>query len=105
MPPPFVAVVVKVYDVPLVKPDTVQLPEEPVTVQVKDPGVEVTAYDEGVPPEPAATVTTADETPATAVGAGGVPGTAGAGPPSVRQNEPQGDPVETNVQLSLPGPP
>jgi hypothetical protein len=77
VPPPFVAVVVKVYDVPFVKPDTVQLPEEPVTVQVKDPGVDVTAYDVGVPPEPAATVTTADETPATAVGAGGVPGTTG----------------------------
>ena len=59
----------------------------------------------GVPPEPAATVTTADATAATAVGAGGVPGTAGVGPPSVRQNEPQGDPVDTNVQLSFPGPP
>jgi hypothetical protein len=77
VPPPFVAVALKVYDVPFVKPDTVQLPEEPVTVQVKDPGVDVTAYDAGVPPEPAATVTTADETPATAVGAGGVPGTTG----------------------------
>ena len=77
VPPPFVAVALNVYDVPLVKPDTVQLPEEPVTVQVKDPGVDVTAYDVGVPPEPAATVTTADATPATAVGAGGVPGTTG----------------------------
>ena len=85
---------------PFVKPDTVQLPEEPVTVQVKDPGVEITAYDEGVPPVPAATVTRADETPATAVGAGGVPGTAGAGPPSVEHVEPLLDP-----QLSFPGPP
>ena len=41
MPPPFVAVVVNVYDVPFVKPDTVQLPDEPVTVQVAEPGVEV----------------------------------------------------------------
>ena len=65
------------YDVPFVKPDTVQEPEEPVTVHVKDPGVDVTAYDAGAPPVPAATVTTADETPASAVGAGGVPGTSG----------------------------
>ena len=105
MPPPFVAVVVNVYDVPFVKPDTVQLPEAPVTVHVRFPGVEVTAYDAGVPPEPAATVTTADATPATAVGVGGVPGTAGAGPPSERQKEPQGTPLETFVQLSVPGPP
>ena len=77
-----------------------QLPELPVTVHVRFPGVDVTAYDEGVPPEPAATVTTADETPATAVGAGGVPGTAGAGPPSVEHVEPLLDP-----QLSFPGPP
>jgi hypothetical protein len=77
VPPPFVAVVVKVYDVPFVKPDTVQLPDAAFTAHVKDPGVDVTAYDVGVPPEPAATVTTADATPATAVGAGGVPGTTG----------------------------
>ena len=62
---------------PYVKPVTVHEPEEPVTVHVKEPGVDVTTYDAGVPPEPAATVTTADETPATAVGAGGVPGTTG----------------------------
>ena len=79
MPPPFVAVVVNVYDVPFVKPDTVQLPEAPVTVHVRFPGLDVTAYDAGVPPVPAATVTTADATPATAVGAGGAPGTAGCG--------------------------
>ena len=77
VPPPFVAVALNVYDVPFVKPDTVHEPEEPVTVHVKEPGVDVTTYDAGVPPEPAATVTTADETPATAVGAGGVPGTTG----------------------------
>ena len=77
MPPPFVAVVVNVYDVPFVKPDTVQLPEAPVTVHVNEPGVEVTRYDAGVPPVPAATVTTAEETPASAVGVLGVPGTVG----------------------------
>ena len=59
----------------------------------------------GVPPEPATTVTTADAISATAVGVGGVPGIAGAGPPSVRQKEPQGTPLETFVQLSVPGPP
>ena len=79
VPPPFVAVVLKVYDVPFVKPDTVQLPDEALTVHVNEPGVDVTRYDAGVPPEPAATVTTADAAPATAVGAGGVPGTAGCG--------------------------
>ena len=42
VPPPFVAVALNVYDVPFVKPDTVQEPEEPVTVQVAEPGVEVT---------------------------------------------------------------
>jgi len=105
VPPPFVAVALNVYDVPLVKPATVQLPEEPVTEHVRDPGVDVTTYEVGVPPVPAATVTTAFATPATAVGAGGVPGTAGVGPPSVKQNEPQGDPVETLEQLSFPGPP
>ena len=77
VPPPFVAVALNVYDVPLVKPVTVQLPEAPVTVHVKDPGVEVTRYDAGVPPVPAATVTTAEETPASAVGVLGVPGTVG----------------------------
>jgi hypothetical protein len=90
-----------VYDVPFVKPDTVQLPDAAFTAHVKDPGVDVTAYDAGPPPVPAATVTTADETPATAVGAGGVPGTTGVGPPSVRQNEP----AWTLLQLSFPGPP
>jgi len=79
VPPPFVAVVLNVYDVPFVSPDTVQLPDAPVTVHVKDPGVDVTRYDAGVPPEPATTDTTADETPASAVGAGGVPGTTGWG--------------------------
>ena len=77
VPPPFVAVALNVYDVPFVKPVTVQLPEAPVTVHVKEPGVDVTRYDTGVPPVPAATVTTAEETPASAVGVLGVPGTVG----------------------------
>ena len=77
VPPPFVAVALNVYDVPFVKPVTVQLPEAPVTVHVKEPGVDVTRYDAGVPPVPAATVTTAEETPASAVGVLGVPGTVG----------------------------
>ena len=79
VPPPFVAVALNVYDIPFVKPVTVQLPEAPVTVHVRFPGVEVTKKEAGVPPEPAATVTTTDATPATAVGVGGVPGTAGCG--------------------------
>jgi hypothetical protein len=79
VPPPFVAVALNEYDVPFVSPDTVQLPDAPVTVHVSDPGVEVTRNEAGVPPEPAVTVTTADDTPATAVGAGGVPGTTGCG--------------------------
>ncbi len=41
VPSPLVAVTTKVYDVPLVSPDTVQL-VAPVVVQVKLPGVEVT---------------------------------------------------------------
>ena len=74
VPPPFVAVALNVYEVPFVRPVTVQSPDEPVTVHVNDPGVEVTRYEVGEPPVPAATVTSADATPATAVGAGGTPG-------------------------------
>jgi hypothetical protein len=77
VPPPFVAVTLNVYDVTYVKPVTVHEPEEPVTVHVKEPGVDVTLNEAGVPPEPAATVTTADASPTSAVGAGGVPGTTG----------------------------
>ena len=40
-PTPFVAVTVKVYEVPLVSPPTLQV-NAPVVVQVKLPGVEVT---------------------------------------------------------------
>ena len=79
VPPAFDAVALNVYDVPYVKPVTVQSPDEPTTVHVREPGVEVTRYEVGVPPEPAATVTTADASLISAVGAGGVPGTAGCG--------------------------
>ena len=51
-----------------------QLPDAPVTVHVKDPGVEVTRYEAGVPPVPAATVTTAADEPTTTVGANGALG-------------------------------
>jgi hypothetical protein len=57
-----------------VRPVTVQVVAGAVTVHVRPPGLEVTVYDDGVPPDPAATVTAADPSPATAVGAGGVPG-------------------------------
>ena len=65
----FVAVEVKVYDVPFVRPVTVHEPEAPVTVHCALPGVAVTVYEVGVPPEVgAATVTSAELSPATAEG-------------------------------------
>jgi len=60
----------------LVRPVTVHEVAGLVTVQVRPPGVEVTVYEAGAPPVPAATVTVAEPSPATAVGAGGVPGAA-----------------------------
>jgi hypothetical protein len=42
VPPALVAVTANVYAVPFVNPVIVQLPEEPVTVQVFESGVEVT---------------------------------------------------------------
>jgi hypothetical protein len=57
-----------------VRPVTVQVVAGAVTVHVRPPGLEVTVYDDGVPPLPAATVTVAEPSPGTAVGAGGVPG-------------------------------
>jgi hypothetical protein len=51
-------------------------PDGPVTTQVFGPGNAVTVYDDGVPPLPALTVIVAEPSPATAVGAGGVPGAA-----------------------------
>ena len=56
-----------------------QEPAAPVTTQVFPPGDAVTVYDVGVPPLPALTVIVAEPSPATAVGAGGVPGAVIAG--------------------------
>jgi hypothetical protein len=68
VPAPFVAVDVKVYDVPFVRPVTVHEPDAPVTVHCALPGFEVTVYEVGVPPEVGATtVTVAELSPATAV--------------------------------------
>jgi hypothetical protein len=79
VPAELVAVAVKVYAVPFVRPVTAHEPEAPVTVQVAPPGDAVTWYEVGVPPEPADTVTAARPSPATAVGAPGVPGSGGTG--------------------------
>ena len=54
-------------------------PDAALTLQVRPPGEAVTTYDAGAPPEPAATVTVACASPATAVGAGGVPGAVSTG--------------------------
>jgi len=55
------AIAVNVYATPLVRPVTMQLPEDPVTVHVlvtpETCGDALTVKDEGVPPVPAATVT------------------------------------------------
>ena len=64
VPLALMAVALNVYEVPFVKPPIVQLPEKPVTVHVKAPGVDVTWYDVGEPPEPAVTFTTAFPLPA-----------------------------------------
>lgn len=77
VPEVFVAVALKVYGVPVVRPVTVHEVAGLVTVQVRLSGVEVTVYEAGAPPAPALTVTVADVAPATtAVGVGGVPGAA-----------------------------
>lgn len=71
---PLLATAVNVYEVPFVKPVTSQLPELPDTVHVAEPGVAVMVKLVGEVPEPADTVTAADFSRATAVGAGGTPG-------------------------------
>ena len=58
------------------RPLIVHEPDAPETVQVFPPGDAVTVYADGVPPLPALTVIVAEPSPATAVGAGGVPGAA-----------------------------
>jgi hypothetical protein len=81
VPPPLVAVAVKVYAVPFVRPVMTQLPEVPAMVQVLPPGLEVTVNEVGAPPDPVpwATVTAACALPATAVGTAGALGTGGCG--------------------------
>ena len=76
VPAAVVAVAENVYGVPFVRPVTVHEVAGLVTVQVRLPGVEVTVYEAGAPPVPAATVTVAEPSPPTAVGVGGVPGAA-----------------------------
>jgi hypothetical protein len=74
LPVALVATAEKVYATPLVRPVIVQEPAAPVTVHVFPPGEAVTRYEDGVSPGPGPTVTVADPSPPTAVGAGGVPG-------------------------------
>lgn len=75
VPALFVAVAVKVYDVPLVRDETTHDVAGDVTVQVAPPGVAVTKYDVGALPDDGATmVTVAWPLPATAVGVPGAPG-------------------------------
>jgi hypothetical protein len=80
VPVVFVAVVVKVYAVPLVRPVTEHDPDVPMTVQVfvvpDTCGEAEMVNDAGGPPVPEATVTVTCPSPATAVGCGGVPGAA-----------------------------
>ena len=72
---PFFAVDVNVYAVPLANPVTMHDVAGDVTVQVlAESSTVVTTYDVGVTPVPAVTETVACPSPATTVGAGGVPG-------------------------------
>jgi hypothetical protein len=76
LPVAFVAVAVKVYAVPFVRPVTSQDPDAPVTVQVlAGSPTTVTVKDAGVPPvAPAATVTVTLPSPAATAGVAGMPG-------------------------------
>jgi hypothetical protein len=76
-PTPFVAVTLKVYEVPGVRPVTLQV-RAPDVVQVRPPGDAVTVYREMAEPLAAAAVQeiVACELPAVAVGVPGVPATA-----------------------------
>jgi hypothetical protein len=73
-PKEFILFVVNVYEVPLVKFETVHEPDEPVTVQVSPPGDAVTKYEDTVPEVGGLTVTIAPRLMATAVGCLGVLG-------------------------------
>lgn len=75
VPAALLAVEVKVYEVPLVRPVTVHEPEAAFTLQTSEPGVDVTVKDVGTPPVPAGTtVIVAWALPTTTVGAPGVSG-------------------------------
>jgi len=75
IPPLLVALAVNVYEVPLTKFVTMQKPEAPVIVQVRDEGEETTVNEVAVPVESGATVTFTSLLPATTVGADGATGT------------------------------
>jgi hypothetical protein len=77
VPALFVAVTVNVYATALVRPSTSQETAGAVTVHVS-PVFAVTKYDSAAPPPPATGVTVTFVSPATTVGANGVPGAAGA---------------------------
>jgi hypothetical protein len=74
VPDPLVAVAVNVYGALFVRPVTVHEPAAPVTVQVFNSGDDVTVYDVGVAPDPAATVTVASPSAAVTVGFAGASG-------------------------------
>ena len=99
VPLPFVAVDVNVYEVPFVRPVTVQLVAGDVTVQVNAPGDDVTVKEVGEP-VPAVTVTVAWAVsgPATAVG---VPGVPGGGPGATYVKRPTPVPVVVSQFLSV----
>jgi hypothetical protein len=107
VPPAFVAVAVKVYGVPFVRPVTVHEPDAPVTVHVAPPGLAVIVNEAVAAPDPATTETVAEALPATAVGAAG---TAAKRPPVVKmllEGDPQPvpAPTPTNRPLRYANPP
>jgi hypothetical protein len=77
VPDPVVAVAVNVYARLFVRPVTVHEPAAPVTVQVFNSGDDVTVYDVGVAPDPAATVTVASPSAGATVGFSGAAGICG----------------------------
>ena len=88
VPPRLVAVLVKVYPVPLVRPVMVHDPDAPDTVQVEPPGDAVTVYETAAPPpEGGVTVIVACPLPAATVGVPGVPGGNGSGVMALDRDE------------------
>jgi len=100
-----VAVAENVYARPLVRPVTVHDVAGLVTVHVRLPGNAVTVYEAGAPPVPLLTVTVADPSPATAVGAGGVPGAASGLTEPDAADEPEVPPVLVAVAANVYGVP